>query len=183
MVFIAVIGKRFSFAGLKDLFIESNVLGPSTVDSVQNGKQYNRTMRVFKIVYEALQRLKVDAFEHWLSAKGKFQILSSFKASPELRDLIKECTSQNYQSTLTVFNSIHELFDEFNNEIDEGKLGPMAVFWNSFVKMTQLLLDYIKSMRIADWDLYLACMDPCLRPGQLYATLHFLLLYKSKEIA
>ena len=42
--------------------------------------------------------------------------------------------------------------------------------------MTQLLLDYIKSMRIADcmYGTY-ASVDTCLRPDQQYATLHFLL--------
>ena len=34
-------------------------------------------------------------------------------------------------------------------------LGPMAQFWNSFIEMTQILLDYIKSSRTSDWSLHL----------------------------
>ena len=37
-IFIAVIGKRFSAAGLKDILIESDLIGPSAIESVLKGK-------------------------------------------------------------------------------------------------------------------------------------------------
>ena len=36
-IFIAVIGKRFAAAGLKDILIESDLVGPSAVESVLKG--------------------------------------------------------------------------------------------------------------------------------------------------
>ena len=49
-IFLAVIAKRFSAAGLKDVIIETNLVGPGAVESVLKGKQYNRGIRVVKIL-------------------------------------------------------------------------------------------------------------------------------------
>lgn len=35
----------------------------------------------------------------------------------------------------------------------------MAKFWQSFLEMVQILLDYIKSTRMGDWDLHLCSME------------------------
>ena len=58
---IAVIGKCFGAAGLKDLWIEAALIGISSVESMIREKQYNRGVRALKMVYEALQRLKIEA--------------------------------------------------------------------------------------------------------------------------
>ena len=58
---IAVIGKRFGAAGLKDLWIKAALIGISSVESMIREKQYNRGVRALKMVYEALQRLKIEA--------------------------------------------------------------------------------------------------------------------------
>ena len=62
-IFIAIIGKRFGAAGLKDLCIEATLIGIRSVESRIRGKQYNRGVRRLNMVYEALQRLKIEAFE------------------------------------------------------------------------------------------------------------------------
>ena len=60
-IFIAVIGKRFGTAGLKDFCIEATLIGISSVKSMIKGKQYNRGVKALKMVYEALQQLKIEA--------------------------------------------------------------------------------------------------------------------------
>ena len=35
----------------------------------------------------------------------------------------------------------------------------MALFWNNFIEMTQILLDYIKSSRTGDWSLHLQASE------------------------
>jgi hypothetical protein len=52
-IFLAVIGKRFGDAGLRDLVIESNLLGESSVEQMLRGKHYNNAMRVLKYLYDA----------------------------------------------------------------------------------------------------------------------------------
>ena len=43
-IFIAVIGKRFGDAGLRDLIVESNLLGESSVNQMLKGKYYNNAL-------------------------------------------------------------------------------------------------------------------------------------------
>ena len=56
--FLAVIGKRFGDAGLEDLIVEAEIVASGSVKKVLEGKHYNRAMRMHKIVYEALWRLR-----------------------------------------------------------------------------------------------------------------------------
>ena len=60
--FQGIIGKRFCDAGLRDLAVESEVIAEGSVDSVLDGHQYNRGVRLHKLVYESLQRLAWKRF-------------------------------------------------------------------------------------------------------------------------
>ena len=59
--FLAVIGKRFGDAGLKDLIIESGLLGEGSVDQVMKGKHYNNAMRIHHAGVEAFTRKKIES--------------------------------------------------------------------------------------------------------------------------
>ena len=54
-MFLAVIGKRFGNAGLRDIAIESGVIAEGSLKS--EGKQYNRAVRFHKRLYEACMRM------------------------------------------------------------------------------------------------------------------------------
>ena len=43
-IFLSVIGKRFADAGLKDLIIESRIMGEESVDQIMNGKHFNNAI-------------------------------------------------------------------------------------------------------------------------------------------
>ena len=63
MMILGVIGARFGDAGLNELAVQSEVIAEGSIDKVLAGKQYNRAVRLHKIVYESLMRLLVDACE------------------------------------------------------------------------------------------------------------------------
>ena len=63
-IFIAVIGKRFADAGLRDIVIEANLLGESSIDQMLKGKHYNNAVRILKYLYKAFERLMIDSFKH-----------------------------------------------------------------------------------------------------------------------
>ena len=86
-IFTAVIGKRFGAAGLKDNCTEASLIGIGSVDRVLKGKQYNKRVRTLKIIDEALQRLKLEAFERWLRKENKEDILMNYLKSTELLQL------------------------------------------------------------------------------------------------
>ena len=140
-IFIGVIGKRFASAGLKDLIVEATVVGPSSADSTLKGKMYNRGMRVLKTVYEALQRLKMDAFENWLKTKEKLHELDDYLESPEFKSLSSTCNPENFEVAAERSLTLLQLWEEYEDMLRTYKFGPMAVFWNSFIEMVEILLD------------------------------------------
>ena len=54
---------QFGDAGLAELAVESDVVARASVEKVLSGKIYNRAIRMHKIIYEALMRLLIKAFE------------------------------------------------------------------------------------------------------------------------
>ena len=70
-VFLAVTGKRFGSAGLRDLIVKAHSAGPNQVRGILKGNHYNYGIRISKIVFEALLRLKFECFEKWLEKEGK----------------------------------------------------------------------------------------------------------------
>ena len=62
-MFMAVIYKGFKDAGLRDLVIQSDLLAEGSVDQAFSGKMYSRGFRVYKLTYEVLFSLFLDAME------------------------------------------------------------------------------------------------------------------------
>ena len=153
-IFIAVIGKQFGAAGLKDVCIEVSLIGTGFVDRVLKGKQYNKGARALKIINECLEQLKPKAFKRWLRKENKEDILVDYLESTELLQLINNTKKTSFNAAIDSCERIFELFLHFDQGIC-STLGPMALFWNSFIEMTQILLDYIKSSRTGDWSLHL----------------------------
>ena len=63
IMYVGIIGKKFSKADLRDLIVESDVLAIELVDKVLSGKMYNRAVRVHKLVYEGLYRFLLNMME------------------------------------------------------------------------------------------------------------------------
>ena len=63
-VFMAVIGKIYGDAGLRDLLIGSGISTEGRVEQVLRGKHYNNAMFAHLCVYQSLYHLKINAFEN-----------------------------------------------------------------------------------------------------------------------
>ena len=163
LVFIAVICKRFYDAGLKDVFVETNLVGSEMTNSVLRGKKYNKAVRALKIVHEALQRLKFEAFENWLEENKETAKLTEVFTSSDFSMFLEKQNKDTMKSAMIKAEKLFESFQSFEASINEGDLGPMAQFWQSFIEMTQTLLDYLKSMRTGDWDLHLSSSESMLK--------------------
>ncbi|XP_078353848.1 uncharacterized protein LOC144638526 [Oculina patagonica] len=154
--FLAVIGKRFLDAGLRDLAVESEVITEGSVDRVLNGQQYNRGIRLHKLVFEALQRLAWKGFLKWFEGK---------QASPgELQSLLDDTraliVNVNRQKNLdAVLNSprFAYLFDLYQDYLSflRTEAGHLAQFWMSYMDMVETLLHLIRSSREGNWMLHL----------------------------
>ena len=125
-IFLAVIAKRFSAAGLKDVIIETNLAGPGAVESVLKGKQYNRGIRVVKILYEALFWIKIEAFEELLAENHNTNDLVEFMESSQLAVLIKDRNTETMTASMEKIEHLFLLHDKFDEQIRLNNLGPMA---------------------------------------------------------
>ena len=100
-IFIAVIGKIYGDAGLRDFSIESGISGKGRVEQVLRGKRCNNALFCNLCVYESLYRLKINALENWLTMKGKYQLFWDFaentnlSESNDVSDLTREEDKEN----------------------------------------------------------------------------------------
>ena len=153
---LAVIGKRFGNAGLRDIAIESGVIAEGSVNAVLDGKQYNRSVRFHKLMYEAFMRIIWEQFTSWVTnnhANG-----SGFL--DELSSKVKD-TSAEYIDTLLQnhsFGKIFELFEKYTAILKSGT-GPMSEFWMSYMEMVSTLLNLIRASREGDFDLHLNSVE------------------------
>ena len=68
--------------------------------------------------------------------------------------MINNTKKQVSMLRLSRVNAIFEIILHFDQSIC-SKLGSIAPFWNSFIEMTQILLDCLTSSRAGDWSLHL----------------------------
>ena len=54
MMYMGILNKRFSDAGLKDALIQGSIIAEGSTDSALRGKCYNRGVRLYKTAYESL---------------------------------------------------------------------------------------------------------------------------------
>ena len=157
LTFLAVIGKRFGDAGLSDIMVESGIVGTAAVNSVIAGKQYNRSVLSHKIVLEALNRILWREFEGWLVEQPDMEDivtenLTSSLASFRQANFTSECF--RIMTELPTFKSLLEKSRQFCSSLES----PTAKFWLSYTQSVWLLLNFIRSTRIADWRMHLQCI-------------------------
>ena len=151
---LAVIGKRFGDAGLADLMIESGIIGMGSVNGVLDGKQYNRAVRMNKILYEAFWRIRWESFCKWL--ENSRQVVDDDHITHVIQNFKDSISNGSLEILLEdpVISHLYQLEENFR-DMDKG---PMAEFWNSFLDIVSLLLCFIRSVRLGNWELHLFCI-------------------------
>ena len=157
MAYEAVIGRRYGSAGLRDILIESEVVAEGSVDQLLNGRHYNRAMRAYKYVFEALWRLQWDSFLQWNS---ETQYVSDFEGLKEYVSALRDETSSQNMDLLTGAGEFEQLQEALLAFMET--LGPNAQFWMELLSMIHLLLSFILSCRTKNWQLHIACLQEML---------------------
>ena len=158
--FLALLGKKFENSGLEDLLIESGVYGSATISSAMKGKAYNRGIRAHKLTMEALFRLQWQAFTTWYQERDDtkktinqdilVEVLTSLQNS--MQD--KEKFLATFQQFKHEIRTVEEEFSKYNQK-KEGS-SKLCQFWNNYVGMVQLLLQFIRAERTGNWHLHLS---------------------------
>lgn len=158
--FMAIIGKRFQDAGLRDLCIESGLITGGSVDAVMDGRHYNRGIRIHKCVYEGLLRLAWNEFPDWLMNNHPNKQKLHAEVSELVSCLHNEVTKENYELLLndSTIEEAVALFDEFLDHLRSNN-GAMSALWMSYIDMVgQCLLGLLRASREGDWYLHLAAI-------------------------
>ena len=163
--FLAVLGKRYQGSGIEDLLIESGTYGPGTVTSLMNGRSYNRGVRAHNLNMEVLFRLMWQAFIHWLNAESQqyhkenvdekhlVESMKSFHLALKSKNAVPQRAVNITQELTTVM----ELFDTFRHL--ERARSPMFAFWDEYIHMVTMLLQFVKAERTGNWCLHLAAIS------------------------
>ena len=77
MVYMSILNKRFSDAGLKDALIHSSIVAEGSVDAALRGKSYNRGIRLYKIFYETLMRLIIPHINNIVGEETVDELVST----------------------------------------------------------------------------------------------------------
>ena len=108
-----------------------------------SGKQYNRSVRAHKLMYEALQRLRFKSFFDSLDDDMK-QFVQNVSTNLSI---------ENYKD---VPNGLFEVIDSYLAYVDmQSDANPTFHFWSCYIDMVQLLLLCIRATRTSDWPLHL----------------------------
>ena len=115
-------------------------------------------MKVHHAVAEAFTRKKIESFIEWLKQNKAITVLNNFMLSKVLTDLQTNPNPEMFQSCVSKANKLFILFEEYENVISNAETSPMAAFWQSYLEMFELLLQFQKATKSSNWGLHL---DSC----------------------
>ncbi|KAG8187105.1 hypothetical protein JTE90_004851 [Oedothorax gibbosus] len=152
MSFLGLLGKRFKDAGLASIMVESGIVAEGSVSGVLNGKHYNRSIRCYKTMFEALTCLLWTDF---IDASSE-DCTESLQVSERLSYLIHfEILKKD-----NIPDEFVSLVNRFNQFVaDRCKSNATFAFWVSYLDMVGLLLSFLRATRSANWFLHLAAIE------------------------
>ena len=112
------------------MFIESGIVSEGSVKGVLSGKHYNRSVSCHKIMYEALQRLRFEAFLDSITENDQEDI-SSFIESMASSFPQDKFLSDGIESP--IMQRILESYELFIN--DMCSKSRTFSFWSMYIKM------------------------------------------------
>ena len=152
-------GEKYASSGLDDLLVESGVYGAGAVSALMKGKAYNRSVRAHKLLMEAFFRLLWQAFLNWCQSSGQDVVSRQWD---ELSQKLKECNaavvkkegdSTSIRQLSEDFTKVTEAFERY--KATRRTVSKMFAFWEEYLAMVNILVQFIKAERTADWDLHL----------------------------
>lgn len=152
--FLRCLGQYIQGSGLDQIITQSGVYGPTTFQSILEGKQYNRAVRAHKMIYEVYRFLQLIEF-----VKEKGKIVNSEVLLPLLQDIREAIVDKDTKKLIVLLRSkqsiIQDFFNQFENYIKkECEESETFKFHSTYCTMVEILLDSIKADRTNDYDLH-----------------------------
>ena len=153
---LSIIGKRFQDAELRDMCVESGLTADGSVAGIMEGRKYNRSVRVHKLVYEALMRLAWKGFLPWIEDSHAenvphlaetLKVIGNFQSSVSQMSLQEVLGNESCTRILELFQTYLESLRCANS---------LSAFWMSYIDVVKIMLGLIRDSRESDWILHLA---------------------------
>lgn len=162
---LGIVGQRFEDAGLRDLAVKSGRVAEGSITSVLSGKQYNRAVRLHKLLYEALSRLAWKGFYRWLEERQTPYRIQSGEMSRLVTELREDICQEEFERVLQHPSAIFmlQLFDTFLDHLKSTN-GKTSTLWMSYLRMVENVLGNIRASREANWLMHVSFiheMIPC----------------------
>ena len=105
-----------------------------------------------------MHRLQWIGFNSWLQRNGHQD--NSMLLVSAIEDIRKEFSTEKFNRLLSMpdFLAIFYLYKEYC----KGDNGPLKVFWNSYLEMVEVLMNFVQATREENWDLHLECIKEML---------------------
>ena len=147
----------FCDAGLRDLAVESGMIAEGSIDKVLDGKEYNRGVRLHKLIYGALMRLVRSRFIEWLENNHSTDLPRLNKTLESVMVMHNDTSAATLESCINdeSCQRISHLFRGYLDNLRHDS-GHLAKFWMMYIYMVEILLGLIRADRIGDWYLHLA---------------------------
>ncbi|KAL7292083.1 hypothetical protein TKK_0014358 [Trichogramma kaykai] len=159
-IWLRILGDYLDGNGVEDIFTDDlELYGESTLQSIFKGLQYNRGIRLHKLLYESIKTIQI--FEYIRSCDEsilvKFLSTSQYK---ELRKSINERNSHKAREIIKELNESQELtefFNSFDNFLkNQCESNQTFLYFNNYCAMVEILLNSIRADRTGDFDLHLS---------------------------
>eukprot|EP00058_Branchiostoma_floridae_P009808 XP_002595296.1 hypothetical protein BRAFLDRAFT_128105 [Branchiostoma floridae] len=162
--YLSLLGKQYKGSGLDDLLLESGVYGSNTATILLEGKSYNRGVRAHKLTMEVMLRLQWQAYISSVVPEGG-EIPPDVEEEVSAVQLAYERAGDLHEPMTSLHEAMPALMTKFEHFKTSMKAkSHLFSFWDNYVSMVLLLLQFIKAERSGDWSLHLAstaCMVPC----------------------
>lgn len=150
------IGQMIEGSGLDQAWQEAGLYSSAITAQIINGNHYNRALQCHQITLQALYDLRLECF-----FEENPNVFNTLKAGAA--DLFTSCKAgQNiqeaHQSYLALIESINL---EFQLQKFDACLmtNPMYEWINMYMKQVMTLMQFLRSVRDANWLLYLATLE------------------------
>ena len=149
------IGTIMEGSGFEDCLVESGIYSNAVISKINRGKAYNRGMRAHKLLFEALSRLKWKAFIDWIEENNvnvddidKEQVKNAVIA---VQNLMKDAFNSEdefrtaFEHLKVTLRPVTQILERFERNCRNRS--DTYVFWDNYLEIVQLLLEYVASER------------------------------------
>ena len=126
--FLSFIGKELCTTDLKDVIVETGILGEDTAQEALGGT-HNNSIRTHLYVAEAITRVKLDIFLESLHFLDKYYVYGTVLKSDEVKKIEIPSKSDNLTDYMKILlQDLFNFYEEFENKCSNKKCFCMTVF-------------------------------------------------------